>query len=130
MLQENTKQKDVQKKQFKRHSLADRKKDIKEELISLINGLTDEINSKNEVIMNYENIMVARDKQDRLLKQTIKDISKKYSDAEDMYEQVSVNLEKCMQDNEKLKLDLIEKKNNVVTKYKFLGICFLTKISD
>ena len=80
--------------------------------------------------MNYENIMVARDKQDRLLKQTIKDISKKYSDAEDMYEQVSVTLEKCMQDNEKLKLDLIEKKNNVVTKYKFLGICFLTKISD
>jgi translation initiation factor 2B subunit (eIF-2B alpha/beta/delta family) len=120
----------VEKKQPKRRSFADRKKDIKEDLVNLINHLTKEIEGKNEVIMNYETTMVARDKEDRLLKQTIKEINKRYSDAEEMYEQVSVTLEKCMQDNDKLKQDLIQKKNVVVTRYKFLGMCVLTKISD
>ena len=120
----------VEKKQPKRPSFADRKKDIKEDLVNLINHLTEEIEDKNEVIMNYETTMVARDKEDRLLKQTLKEINKRYSDAEEMYEQVSLTLEKCMQDNDKLKQDLIQKKNVVVTRYKFLGMCVLTKISD
>jgi hypothetical protein len=102
----------------------------KEKLVQVINQITQEIQRKDEIIMNHESIMYARNKEDKLLKQTIKEISKKYADSEGMYEQVSVTLEKCMQDNEKLKIDLIEKKNIIVTKYKFLGICFLTKISD
>jgi len=99
----------------------------KEKLVQVINHITQEIERKDEIIMNHESIMYVRNKEDKLLKQTIKEISKKYADLEDMYEQVSVDLEKCVQDNDKLKYDLIQKNKSIILEYKLFGFRIFTK---
>jgi len=86
-----------------------------------------EIKFKNETISRFQKAIISKDKEIRLLKQTIKDITKKYNDSEEMYEQVSVTLENCMRDNDKLKNDLIEKKKPIVSEYKFFGFSMFTK---
>jgi|688.fasta_scaffold00162_18 chromosome segregation ATPase len=90
----------------------------------------DEIKFKDETISGFQKAILFRDKEIKLLKQTIKDINKKYNDSEEMYEQVSVTLEDCMRDNDKLKLDLIEKKKPIVFEYRLFGFKFFTKTSS
>ena len=115
-----------------------------ENLGIVINDLTEEIQDNNEIIRKHleeikfkdgtisglQKAIFFRDKEIKLLKQTIKDINKKYNDSEEMYEQVSVNLESCVADNNKLKLDLIAKKKPIVFEYRLFGFKFFTKTSS
>ena len=87
-----------------------------------------EISSLNKTINNYQSTMLARDKQDKLLKQTIKDINKKYVDAEEMYEELLTRFIKLSDENEQRK-QASNVKKPIVTKFRIFGICILTKTS-
>jgi len=90
----------------------------------------DEIKLKDETISGFQKALFIADKETKVLKQTIKDINKKYNDSEEMYEQVCASMEKCLADNEKLKLDLIQKKKPVVVEYRLFGFCIFSKTSN
>jgi len=110
----------------------------------VINQLTKEIEDKNEVvsrhlseikvkdetISGFQKTLFIRDKEIKILKQNIKDINKKYNASEEMYEQVCASMEKCLADNEKLKLDLIQNKKPIVVEYRLFGFFIFSKTSN
>ena len=110
----------------------------------VVNQLTKEIEDKNEVasrqlnqiklkdetISDFQKALFIRDKEMKILKQNIKDINKKYNDSKEMFEQVCASWEKCLADNEKLNLDLIQKKNPIVVEYRLFGFFIFSKTSN
>ena len=88
----------------------------------------DEIKLKDETISGFQKALFITDKEIKILKQTIKDINKKYNDSEEMYEELLTRFIKLSDENEQRKQASSIKKP-IVTKFRIFGICILTKTS-